>query len=105
QTCCLGRCMCFQPGVFGKGCAGFLRLGQAQFGCRCDADTIGCQQITDFLKFALIMRGDQQPITVETTCHAMAAFCAATRSAIPLSARSSSSFISSREKVAPSADI
>ena len=84
-------------------CLLLLRNAEGAGGFRGDAK--GPQKRVYFMQFARIMRGQHNLVLGQAPGHATAAFCAATSSDTPASARSSMVPISSRENVAPSADI
>src|SRR5690606_33638149 len=97
-------CHIFMRGVADEGILGIGGLRQAQVAGTEAANAVRRQKRRELLQLALVVGRDQKPVASELP-HQTAAFCAATSSAMPLSARSRSWVISSRLKVAPSADI
>ena len=100
----LDRRVGLDPGIADEGRLGLFGFIQPHFGGADTVDAVGLQQRGDLFQLPGIMGRHQKPL-VGKDPHATAAFCASTRSATPASARSSSFVISSRENVAPSADI
>ncbi len=54
--------MGLETGVFGKGGAGFLRLGQVEFGRGNQFETKGFEQFLEFNQLALVVGSQDQAI-------------------------------------------
>src|SRR5690606_34644424 len=66
----LRRRMRLEAGIFGKGRAGFLRLGQAEFAGRDQFQPEGLEQFLEFLQLAGIVGGKDEAIAFAEFCNA-----------------------------------